>query len=228
MESTPNFRGNLYHNYSDESAKGLFGFILSRGHRLLEKTYLGKKSSDLIFLEIGGGRNPHYKWIEDSSVIREYFVEDVDVQDLEKQNFELIQKTPNGWRDSTNFESYFDRIIACHVLEHLQHPEVQLYEWLNLLKDGGTISILLPNDPGLIWGSARVLYRKKLQKKGWVDLREYDFALALEHVNSIQNLIRICKFVGMEHELKIKYWPFRIPFAFFNMQTVIHIQKKHQ
>ena len=227
MANTPNFRGSLYHNYSDESSRGLFGLILSRGHRLLEKNMPSRKSSQLVYLEIGGGRNPHYKWIEDTSVVRQYFVEDVDIQDLEKQNFELIQKTPNDWRNSTAFNSYFDRIIACHVLEHLQHPEVQLSEWLSSLKPGGTISILLPNDPGLIWGSARVFYRKKLRRKGWKDLREYDFALALEHVNSIQNLLRICKYMAIQHELKIVYWPFRIPFAFFNMQTVIHIKKKH-
>jgi len=218
-------RSNLYSSYSGESSRGLFGIILSLGHRLLESSTPHTISSQLKILEVGGGRNPHFTWIKDKSSIESYFIEDLDFETYPTQSFEVSKHQPKGWRDSKNYDGYFDRIIACHVLEHLQNPELHLENWISLVKKGGTISILLPNDPGLIWGAARIFYRRKLKRNGWIDLLEYDYALALEHVNSIQNLMRICAFKAVGNKITIKHWPLKVPFIFFNMQTVIHIQK---
>jgi phosphatidylethanolamine/phosphatidyl-N-methylethanolamine N-methyltransferase len=43
----------------------------------------------------------------------------------------------------------FDRLIATHVLEHLPKPERVLREWARVVRPGGTLSLILPCDPGL-------------------------------------------------------------------------------
>jgi len=94
-----------------------------------------------------------------------------------------------------------------------------------MLKKGGTLSLLLPNDPGIVWGIGRFFYKIRLRKIGWNDLRDYDLAVSLEHVNSIQNLIRVAKYMAKTHRVRIVYWPFRIRVAEVNMQTIIHVTK---
>src|SRR3546814_9873029 len=42
-----------------------------------------------------------------------------------------------------------DRLLACHVLEPLQHPHDVLREWYRVLRKGGALSIRLPCDPGV-------------------------------------------------------------------------------
>jgi SAM-dependent methyltransferase len=227
MRNAKELRDELYRNYDQESTTGIFGFILEKGHRRLERKFknLPECSSKLV-LEFGGGRNPHYNWIPLFSCVDEYHIVDfvdskLDSFQSSKIRFHSIEK----FNFSNEFEGYFDRIIACHVLEHISNPFEEILKWVTMLKPGGTISLLLPNDPGLLWGIARWLYKKKLKFNGWGDLREYDLAVALEHVNSVQNLLRIAKFLGIDFVTEIKFWPFRLKVTELNLQTIVHITK---
>ena len=65
----------------------------------------------------------------------------------------------------------------------------------------------------------------KLKKQGWKDLKEYKYALALEHVNSIQNLVRIAEFFGIKYPTEISMWPLGGKIISGNMQTVVSIRK---
>ncbi len=227
MKNAKDLRDKLYRNYDQESSSGIFGFILAKGHRELERKFNNSSEfSNKFILEFGGGRNPHYKWISDSSCVDEYHIVDfvdskLDSFNSSKVRFHSIEK----FNSSNEFEGFFDRIIACHVLEHISNPFEEILKWVTMLKPGGTISLLLPNDPGLLWGIARWLYKKKLKFSGWSDLREYDLAVSLEHVNSIQNLLRISKFLGIDFVTEIKFWPFRLKVTELNLQTIVHITK---
>jgi phosphatidylethanolamine/phosphatidyl-N-methylethanolamine N-methyltransferase len=226
MKNRDEFRQRLYENYDSESSSGVFGFILGRGHKLLEGKF-ATKGQGIKILEFGGGRNPHFTWINNKEDIHEYhivdFFDSALVSDLDMR-FRL--HTPELFYSDRRFIGYFDRIVACHVLEHINNPYEILSNWLALLKPGGTISLLLPNDPGLLWGSARWFYKHKLRLKGWKNTREYDLAVSLEHVNSIQNLLRITRYLERDCELEIKMWPFRFRISELNMQSVIHISKR--
>jgi len=225
MTDRDSLRKSLYKNYDHESNSGLFGIFLSRGHKALERTLPSIPSpKDLKILEIGGARNPHYKWIKNLKSVSEYHIEDLDALNS-NENFEIFSHEPSQLIFNPSYFNYFDRIIACHLLEHVQDPFTVLEQWLKMLKDGGIISLLLPNDPGLLWGMGRYIYKRKLRRNGWSDIRDYDLAVSLEHVNSIQNLLRISKYLGKRHRVKIFWWPFRIGITELNLQTLIHIIK---
>ena len=111
------------------------------------------------------------------------------------------------------------RVIACNLLEHLPNPEKVLFNWYDLLNDGGVISLLQPCDPGMLWRLGRNLGpRQGLKNKGI----NYDLLMALEHINDISNIITISKEC---FESDISYYPFKIPSWNFNLFTAIHIQK---
>lgn len=226
MNNRDELRNELYKNYDQESNTGLFGYLLSRGHKLLERSFPSDSEvRSRKILEIGGARNPHYKWINRAEVIAEYHIEDID-ECAGQSTFKVSTHSPGALHQDPRYTEYFNRIIACHLWEHVVDPLTVLDQWLSMLKKGGTLSLLLPNDPGVLWGSARFFYKLRLRKNGWSDLRDYDLAVSLEHVNSVQNLIRIAKYSGKTNKARIIFWPFRIKISELNMQTIIHITKK--
>src|SRR3546814_5800995 len=79
-----------------------------------------------------------------------------------------------------------DRLIACHVLEHLHHPHDVLREWYRVLRKGGVLSILLPCDPGVLWRVGRMFGPRANAERAGI---EYDYLMAREHVNPINNLV---------------------------------------
>lgn len=222
-------RKDLYKSYSLESNRGIFGLILSAGHKMLERRYrklvTSSKSEPLRILEIGGARNPHYRWISRELNVREYCIEDVDVLKIENDRFPTKIEEIGFWTEDNHQKSSFDRIIVCHVWEHIQMPERALEKWLGMLTPNGVVSILLPNDPAILWGLARRGYFLKLKKQGWTDLREYKYALSLEHVNSIQNLVRISEYFGINYNVNITMWPLGGTLISANMQTIVSVKK---
>ena len=222
-------RKDLYISYSLESSRGLFGYVLSAGHKKLERRYrkfkVKSKNAPIRILEIGGARNPHFSWIKNDLNISEYCIEDVDILEVTNARFPTQVRGIGFWTDDPAQKELFDRIVVCHVWEHIINPERALEKWLGLLSPKGVISILLPNDPAILWGFARRGYFLKLKKQGWKDLKEYKYALALEHVNSIQNLVRIAEFFGIKYPTEISMWPLGGKIISGNMQTVVSIRK---
>src|SRR3546814_1644399 len=70
-----------------------------------------------------------------------------------------------------------DRLIACHVLEHLHHPHDVLREWYRVLRKGGVLSILLPCDPGVLWRVGRMFGPRANAERAGI---EYDYWMARE------------------------------------------------
>jgi len=115
----------------------------------------------------------------------------------------------------------FDRIIACNLLEHLKNPEIQLINWYEAVKPGGILSLLQPCDPGILWRIGRNLgHRQSCISKGL----NYDLIMALEHINSANNLITISRQL-FPKEARINYFPFILKSWNLNLFYAIHIKK---
>ena len=109
-------------------------------------------------------------------------------------------------------DSSIDRVIATHVLEHVSDPVSVLEECVRVVKPGGVISLILPCDPGFLWQLGRNFGPRKTAKKSGLP---YDYYMALEHVNSIQNLRHILDFHFPEKTET--WWPLRLPYPNFNL-----------
>jgi phosphatidylethanolamine/phosphatidyl-N-methylethanolamine N-methyltransferase len=114
-----------------------------------------------------------------------------------------------------------DRLIATHVLEHIYKPHDALREWDRVLRPGGAISILLPTDPGVAWRIGRAIGTRRVVRRMGVP---YDYFMALEHVNPINNLVALLQYYFPHGEER--WWPFRIASMDLNFFYVFHATKE--
>ena len=122
-------------------------------------------------------------------------------------------------------KNYFDRIIISHTLEHIPFPEKFLKSVLKTLKKGGVVSISLPTDPGFLWRLGS-FYNKifNIKKNLNLDNLEYDYMNAIEHINSIYNLVSIIRY-NFKNKVKENFLPFKIKILDLNLFYNVHIIK---
>lgn len=80
-------------------------------------------------------------------------------------------------------KSMFDAIISIDVVEHLLHPDQVIMEWKNMLRPGGSLSIICPNYSGALC-SLRLTANFLARKTTW---RYKNVLHGLQH--SLENLI---------------------------------------
>lgn len=198
----------------------LANFFMKLSHEFLEKT-LPVKYKEPSILELGASDTRHLQVVKSFS---KYVLSDKNINILSNSNEKLPEKAELLFLDAANINSNtlnqkFDRIIACNLLEHLKDPEQVLFDWYDILAEGGTISLLQPCDPGMLWRLGRNFGpRKGLSRHGI----NYDLLMAMEHINSISNILTISK---ESFHSSSKYFPFILPSWNFNLFCAIHILK---
>ena len=213
---------NLDSSYNSHLYTGIIGVFMRYCHRNLEKF----KSEEVYskILEIGAGTAPHLPYIKHK--FQHYYVaetSDFAIDYLKKAGLEKAIKY-----DGKNLpfdESFFDRIIISHVLEHVNNPEEFIMEMMSKLKKGGILSISLPTDPGLLWRASRNMIKiLSLNKSQKLSNIEYDYVNSIEHINSIFNLRNIIKY-HFSDSIQEKFLPFRIKLPDINLFYNVHITK---
>jgi len=211
---------DVYHesNYSGPIQSG----VMRAGHRLSERSF---KKSDYFprVVEIGVGPGEHLPFVRHG--FDQYVLTDLDPRALEvarknlngQDNNKLLFETQNGSKLSYE-DSCFDRLIATHVLEHINEPHLALKEWKRVVKNGGILSILIPTDPGLTWRLGRYLGPRRNAIAQGID---YDYVMAREHINSCNNLTALIRFYFSERQEA--WWPFQIPSIDLNLFFVCHL-----
>ena len=209
--------------YSDYLYTGIHGVLMRYCHRQLE-TKLPNKNFKKI-LEIGAGSQPHLPYIKGKDF--SYFI-------LEKDKNKTTIK--NNKSKNISYKYYnvkkipfrpksFDRVILSHTLEHIPDPEMFIKSTMKILKKGGVLSISLPADPGLFYRICRT-FNKVLtfNKKTKISSLEYEYSNAIEHINSIYNLVNIIRH-NYGKKIKESFLPFRIKMVDLNLFYNVHIIK---
>lgn len=202
-------------------ASPLQSFAMHASHRLVERAF-GKDAQFGRVLEIGAGTGEHLPFVRHA--FDEYTLTDLDPKTLDVARGKLpparkgVVKLEVQTGSSLNYEDgTFDRLIATHVLEHIYQPHLVLKEWRRVLKDGGTLSVLIPTDPGVAWRLGRHLGpRRNAIAQGIA----YDYVMAREHVNSCSNLIALLRhyFPGSREA----WWPLPVPSIDLNLFFAFH------
>ena len=212
--------------YDNVLYKGLEGFVMNYGHKLLENY----PSSNKIVLEVGPGSQPHFKWMNQEG-IEKYIVLD------SKEQLKKIKATKNlknklikipiqDKKMLLKYKGKVDRIIANHVMEHINDPECFLLGMTAMLKKDGVFSIGLPADPGFLWRLGQLISMKKAMKVyGYKSKEAKDLMWSREHVNAIQRLIAIIKYYFSD--IKFSWFPAIIPFINLNLLVVIHLKRSN-
>lgn len=198
---------------------GIAGYVMAKSHRLIERPF-GPNVKFGRVLEVGAGSGAHVKHVQHA--FDEYWMTDANTEMLKEAGRDMARGIVVAVEDATrlSFENAsFDRLIATHVLEHLYRPHEVLREWARVLRPGGTMSIVLPCDPGLLWRIGRCFGpRKRAHAQGI----PYDYSMALEHVNAITNLVTFVNYYFSDIEQY--WWPTRIPISDFNLIYAANIR----
>ena len=129
---------------------GVIGFYSRLVHRLMERPFRGQVSP--VVLEVGAGVGQHAAYA--STKFEKYFQTDRNPSLIAKQNVmpdsRIVPMVADA-EDLSAFEtSSVDRLIATCLLAHLNHPDQALMEWRRVVRPGGSISIYLPAEPGML------------------------------------------------------------------------------
>jgi phosphatidylethanolamine/phosphatidyl-N-methylethanolamine N-methyltransferase len=116
-------------------------------------------------------------------------------------------------------DATFDRLIAAHVLEHMERPHEVLREWARVLKPGGTMSIVLPSDPGFAWRLGRRFGPRRNAEKAGI---AYDYWMAREHINPINGLVSLIDYYF--DKVEARWWPFGLPSMDLNLFYACNIR----
>jgi len=225
MRGAPSYELTYIENYDKNNAeKTLSGSFLQKSHILLEKNLPNSDDVQTI-LEVGAGSGHHFPYV--NKCYSKYIMTDGSAEMLAIAAEKYSREVFSGFlvieqQDATTLsypDGCVDRLIATHVLEHLQNPVNVLKEWNRVVRPGGLISIVLPCDPGLLWRLGRHFGpRRNSQKLGLA----YDYLQASEHVNSIFNLV---VFIRHHFEFLTETWyPAILPLPDLNLFYICHIR----
>ena len=176
-------------------------------------------------LEVGGNLGEHIPFVKDTWT--EYVLTDVRKPDLQsKSHLKSINATFKiADVQKLQFENdYFDRVIATCLFHHIENPLSGFREMLRVTKPGGKITILIPNDPGLLYTLIHKFTTLKRAKRAGV-LQEAKLFHATEHRNHYCSLRTLAKYAFLGHSLKVRGYPFFADFYNLNALTVLNVIK---
>lgn len=224
----PNFQDNWYRNNYEKvnvtAIKGsFFKYVL---HKSIE---LGAGRNDgLNILEVGTNNGEHLRFVESGwKNLGSYIACDVrepDLGSLEYFESQGVKFVLASLEDLPFEDNSFDRIILTCVLHHVNNPERAILELRRVLKPGGKLSILLPNDPGLMYRLSRAFTTLPIAiSKGlfW----EVQLNHALEHKGNFLSLFRLLRYIFGNDKMKVLGWPFFFSTYSFNVFSTIQITK---
>jgi phosphatidylethanolamine/phosphatidyl-N-methylethanolamine N-methyltransferase len=204
-------------NYSSP----LQAWVMRAGHRLAEKPFGPEKHFGRV-LEIGAGTGEHYAFVRHAA--EQYILSDSDPEALAVARRKLPESSPEklgfelqSAQQLSHPEQSFDRVIATHILEHINQPHLALKEWRRVVKDSGTLIVLIPTDPGIAWRLGR---RLGPRRNAIAQSITYDHVMAREHVNLCANLITLLRHY-FPSSLE-SWWPFPIPSVDLNLNFAFH------
>lgn len=203
--------------------EGLAGYFLGKSHEWCERDFTQDRHFSRV-LEVGAGTGVHLRYVRHG--FDEYVMTDLNTPFLDSaaskvgSNQKIVTRAEDATSLSFENES-FDRVIAAHVLEHLPNPHVVIREWMRVLKPDGILSLVLPCDPGMAWRLGRAVgARGKFIKAGI----EYDYWMAREHINAINNLVAFVRYYFKERVQEL-WRPMIVPSMDLNLFYIAHITK---
>jgi phosphatidylethanolamine/phosphatidyl-N-methylethanolamine N-methyltransferase len=198
-------------------------------HKIIEKPF--KSNLNLKILEVGANAGEHLPYV--SSDFASYIMTDIrpltddSILDRIRKNspsggvidFQVADVQSLPFDDST-----FDRVISTCLFHHLDQPIKALSEIERVTKTGGTISILIPNDPGILYRLLRGITTLRAAKKEGL-YEEAQLVHAIEHRNHFLQLRTLLESQFKKDRISFSSFPFKFKSYNLNALTVFHINK---
>ncbi len=188
-------------------------------HRLMEQPFDDARSFGSV-LEIGAGNGEHQSFVRHK--YDHYISSDL------RQPPADVRRPDTDWLQADALQlpvatGSVDRLVATCVLIHLKEPEAALAQWYRVTASGGSLTIYVPCESGMLLRMARrVTTARKAKSLGFYG---YDLYCARDHVGRPDALELLIKWVFRHDELKIHRRPARVPSINLNAFSLYQITK---
>ncbi len=205
--------------YAQVTYKGDQGFVQKLMHKSIEHGI--KKIQIDKTLELGANQGEHLPFVNNNM---SYFSTD--------NNLDLISKDSkiDTILDAANLpfsDNSFDRVLHMCLLHHVLEPEEVLEEMRRVTKKGGTISIFLSHDPGMLFRFGRMV--GPLRDSGKRGLRNVKRLVdARDHINHVYGLKTLIKHIYRYDKINFKTFPFRYMPIDFSLWSIWQIKKSQK
>lgn len=172
-------------NYEADLHSGASGFVMGRIQRLMERPFTPDHHFPLT-VEVGAGSGGHLRHVRHS--YDRYLM--TDIRDYGRTSGN-DPRTPFLLANAEVLpfaNGSVDRIISTCLLHHVTNPLAAVSQWRNALRPGGSLTIFLSCDPGMLWRLGRRVGPRRRALTHGVD---YDFLMALSHRNHAGSLMAI-------------------------------------
>ena len=200
-----------YQVYLGELLPSKFGWVDKFGHSYARRSAtLGART-----LEIGPGNGSHLL-TENLDDQLEY----VALELRESLSDDIGQPHPNlrvvvgDCQEGLDFPNdWFDRVLAIHVLEHLDNLPAALVEIARVMKPSGRFSVVIPSEGGAGYALGRRLTVQRQFERRYK--MPYKWMIRYEHVSTAHEVLAELKkhFVVEER----RYFPLRVPSIDLNL-----------
>ena len=223
MNEKEEFISNWYLNhYNNINSTAIPGSISSKIlHKLIERKF--KSNFGLRILEVGTNSGEHIPFVENDYNL--YLATDLILNPdfnhdkMPNVQFEVADVMQLPYQDET-----FDRVISTCVFHHLPDPEKGLRELRRVTKYNGRISILVPNDPGIVYRFLRSLTTLRKARKAGLFF-EAQLVHAIEHRNHFLSIQTLIKWVFEGDYIERDNFPLKIDLYNLNALTCFTIHK---
>jgi SAM-dependent methyltransferase len=200
-----------YTNFLGDVLPGKYGWIDRFNH-----TYAARSAhAGARTLEIGPGNGSHLQF-ENIAEQDEYIGIELR-ESLSSQMADLpanVKVVVGDCQHGLDFpDASFDRVLAIHVLEHLDNLPAALAEIHRVLKPSGKFSIVIPCEGGLGYKlGRRVTVQRKFEQRYGLP---YDWMISYDHVNQAWEVLR-----EVRQRFRVgdtSYFPVKVPSIDLNL-----------
>lgn len=223
----PEFKRFYDARYDRVYYSGTAGLVSKAMHLALERGHSGKHFAKV--LELGAGHGEHIEFVRHS--FDEYLCTDLEdhwirgKQGKRNVSYQRADATALDFPDKT-----FDRVLHACLLHHLAEPEKALSEIRRVTKIGGTATIYVSCDPGLVYRLGQRVFARRsiataLQLGGFSFTPDY--WKAIEHRSHYPAIRALINHVFGEDHVRQHCYPLPFDSADFNVFNVFNIVRKH-
>ena len=208
--------------YRNSCYSGILGYIYSLVHKLMEQPFKPSMNFEVV-LEVGAGNGEHLPYVKHN--FKKYFMTDIRLENLPKTNVDsrVVFAEADSCALLEFHDNSVDRLIATCLLVHVNEPLNALVEWNRVVKPGGTLTIYLAPEPGILVTVIRRLFIwPKYKRKGAMNPKLLAYS---EHRNHYPGMITYIEEVFKSSRIVKKRFPTKFIGWNFSIFEIVHIYK---